>query len=62
MSEEKQAESTRQVLLNNDQFEISEQGEVVIKSREVAEAIQSQLVEANPTEAGSIRIDTKVNI
>ena len=56
MSEEKQAKPTRQVMLNNDQFEINENGEVVIKSDEVAEALQSQLAQAEPTEAGSISV------
>ena len=54
MSEEKQAKPTRQVLLSNEQFDINENGEVVIKSHEVAEAIQSQLAEVEPVEAGGI--------
>ena len=61
MSEEKQAKPTRQVLLSNDQFDINENGEVVIRSDEVAEAIQSQITDVTPTEAaGSVSVEVKV--
>ena len=62
MSEEKQAKPTRQVLLSNEQFDINEQGEVVIKSDEVTEAIQSQLAESTPTEAGSVEVGVSVKV
>ena len=62
MSEEKQAKPTRQVMLSNDQFDINEQGEVVIKSDEVTEAIQSQLAESTPTEAGSVEVGVSVKV
>ena len=62
MSEEKQAKPTRQVLLTNDQFDINESGEVVIKSDEVTEAIQSQLAESTPTEAGSVEVGVSVKV
>ena len=62
MSEEKQAKPTRQVMLTNDQFDINESGEVVIKSDEVTEAIQSQLAESTPTEAGSVEVGVSVKV
>ena len=62
MSEEKQAKPTRQVMLSNDQFDINENGEVVIKSDEVTEAIQSQLAEVAPVEAGSTEISVGIKV
>ena len=56
MSEENQSKPVRQVLLTSDQFEISDDGEVVIKSDEVAEALQWELAQPTPAEAGTVSV------
>ena len=60
MSEEKQTKFMRQISLKVDQFEINEDGELVIKSNELAEAIQSQLSDVTPTEAGTISTSIRI--
>lgn len=56
MSKEEQPKPTRQIVLNSDQFEISDDGEVVIKSDEIAGVLQSQLAQVTPTEAGGTHV------
>ena len=61
MSDEKQVKPTRQVMLSGNQFEINKDGEVVIKSEEVVEALQSQLAQGTPSEAGGTKVGVSVN-
>ena len=60
MAEEKQTKSMRQISLKVDQFEINEDGEVVIKSDEVMETLQSQLTQGTSTEAGGTKVGITV--
>ena len=62
MTEENKAKSTCQTTLTKEQFEINENGEVIIRSEDVVEALRSQLELADSIEAGSINTIEPITI